>query len=212
VSRLRIAPIVEGDGEYAAIRILLERIWREIVKGEYVEVLRPIRWPRSKLVQSEELGRAIELAARKLRNKPLCGDPETILVLLDADRDAPCLLGSKLLECARQCRPDVDICCVLAKVEYETWFVAAVESLREYLDLPPGETVPASPEEARAGKSWIQRYVKGPKYSETIEQPSMTAQMDLVECRRRSPSFDKLCRELERRARSEPTSGSEHPR
>jgi predicted ATPase len=39
------------------------------------------------------------------------------------------------------------------------------------------------------------------KYSETIDQPAMTADMDLSLCRRRSPSFDKLCRELEKRFR-----------
>ena len=32
-------------------------------------------------------------------------------------------------------------------------------------------------------------------------QPRMTAAMDLALCRRRSPSFDKLCRELKQRLR-----------
>lgn len=201
MSRLRIAPIVEGHGEEAAVRILLDQIWREIAGGEYVDVVRPIRYPRSKLVQREELRRTIELAVLKLRNRPHGEDPEMVLVLLDADKDPPCLLGPELLGWARECRPDVAVSCVLAKIEYETWFVAAAESLRERLQLAPGEAAPERPEEARAGKGWIEQRFRGVKYSETVEQPSMTAQMDLLECRRKSPSFDKLCRELEGRVR-----------
>lgn len=33
----------------------------------------------------------------------------------------------------------------------------------------------------------------------TVDQPAMTSHMDLHLARERSPSFDKLCRELERR-------------
>ena len=38
----------------------------------------------------------------------------------------------------------------------------------------------------------------GAKYSESIDQAKLTAHMDLSLCRTRAPSFDKLCRELER--------------
>jgi hypothetical protein len=36
-------------------------------------------------------------------------------------------------------------------------------------------------------------------YAETVDQPRLTAAMDLQMCRERSKSFDKLCRELEKR-------------
>jgi hypothetical protein len=49
-------------------------------------------------------------------------------------------------------------------------------------------------------KAWIEQRFKGTRYSETQDQPAMTLVMDLNLCRTRSPSFDKLCRELERRA------------
>jgi hypothetical protein len=82
---------------------------------------------------------------------------------------------------------------VLAKIEYETWFVAAAESLRDYLDIT--ESVPDHPETS-AGKGWVQARFRGTKYSETIDQVRMTAAMDLSRCREGSPSFDKLCREI----------------
>ena len=37
---------------------------------------------------------------------------------------------------AKTARSDVDIMCIVANIEYETWFVAAAESLRDYLSLP----------------------------------------------------------------------------
>jgi len=79
---------------------------------------------------------------------------------------------------------------------YETWFVAAAESLGKYLD-PPPISPPEAPE-GRLGKGWIKQRLKDPKYEETRHQPAMTAAMDLNACRS-SWSFVKLCRELEKR-------------
>lgn len=58
----------------------------------------------------------------------------------------------------------------------------------------------------RCRKAWIEKRIKAPKYSETVDQPAMTAAMDLALCRSRSPSFDKLCRELEKRCGAAPHS------
>jgi hypothetical protein len=196
LSRLRVAPIVEGHGEDLAIRILLERLWLEL-GGEYVEILKPIRSHRTKMTQSPDLERALGLAVLKLRES-LSPDPRLILILLDADEDLACILGPDLLSRARTHRGDADISCVVATVEYETWFVAAAESLQDFLDLSDG-AVPEAPEASRSGKAWIQRRFKGLKYSPTVDQPSMTRRMDLRQARHRSPSFDKLCRELEKR-------------
>lgn len=56
MSRLNVAPIVEGHGEQqSAIRTLITRVWTEIAGGEYVHVLRPIRRPRAHLVNPTEL-------------------------------------------------------------------------------------------------------------------------------------------------------------
>jgi hypothetical protein len=201
MKRLRVVPIVEGHGEYESVRPLLERIWLEVALGEYIDVLRPIRHGRQRLAREAELRRAVQLAASKLANAGEKDMPGLILVLVDADDDPPCLLGPQLLNWAKQAHPDGDVACVVANVEYETWFVAAAESLSKYLDLRPDTAVPDNPERQRAGKGWIERRFRGPKYSETQDQPALTAAMDLSLCRRRSASFDKLCREFESRRR-----------
>ena len=101
MSRLRVAAIVEGHGEVASVPILLQRIWNELIQGEYLD--------------------------------------------LDDDRE-----------------------------------------------------LPEDPEADRSGKGWIEKRFKAVKYSETVDQPKLTAGLDLRLCRKRSPSFDELCRDLER--------------
>jgi uncharacterized protein DUF4276 len=197
VSRLRVAPIVEGHGEVQAVRGLLQRIWHEMLNGEHVEVLRPIRQPRSRLIQREHLIHAVDLAARKLMNEPRPEYRAMVLVLLDGNDGAVCELGPQLLGWAIEGRGDVDVACVLANKEYETWFVSAAASLAVHLGLEPGTPVPDQPEGSRQGKAWIQRHL--PSYQETVDQARLTAHMDLNEARAGSPSFDKLCRELEKR-------------
>ncbi|MBC8873557.1 MAG: DUF4276 family protein [Planctomycetes bacterium] len=201
MSRLRVASIVEGHGEVSSVPILLDRIWREVIHGEYVDILRPpIRQPRDRLAhnKNDALVKAVGLAAAKLNAAAESEDPEVILVLIDADKDLPCVLGPQLLRIAQDARKDKAIACVTANVEYETWFAAAAGSLTEYLDLSEDEQLPTDPEARRLGKGWIERRFKGVKYSETVDQPRLTAKMDLRDCRQHSPSFDKLCRELER--------------
>jgi hypothetical protein len=196
VKRLRVAAIVEGHGEYESIRLLLTRIWLELLGGEYIDVLQPIRQKRQQLVKQNGLERAIQLAILKLLDAPGDVMPSVILVLIDADEDVPCHLGPELHALAKNIRSDIDVICIVANVEYETWFVAAAESLCDYLVLPTEKTIPDAPEQERLGKPWIERQFKGMKYSETQDQPAMTAKMDIALCRTRSPSFDKLCREL----------------
>jgi len=200
LSRLSIAPIVEGHGEDFAVRLLLQRTWMELLGGEYAEVHRPIRRSRGKLLRadSEDLEKAVKFAALKLATAQ---DRPLVLILVDAEDDCRThgSLGPALLARAKAARADIDIACVIANVMYETWFVAAAESLHEYLTLRPGEQVPPDPEAAGLGKGWVKQRIRGGKYSETADQAALTSKMDLASCRARSRSFDKLCRELESR-------------
>jgi hypothetical protein len=135
MSRLRVAPIVEGDGEYRCVRILLDRVWRELLGGENVKVVGPIRSTSGELLKREGLQDAVRVAINELNKPPDTGDPGLVLILIDADEKCPGRLGPELLAIAREANSAVDIACVLANVEYETWFVAAAESLSKYLDL-----------------------------------------------------------------------------
>ncbi len=124
------------------------------------------------------------------------GNEGRVLVLLDADDDLPCVLGPRLLTQARARRKDRDISVVVATREYEAWFLAAAESLRGHRALPMDLASPAHPEGIRDAKGWLDERMPG-GYSETLDQPALTAMFDLA-LARRSDSFDKLFREVGR--------------
>ncbi|MBK8264447.1 MAG: DUF4276 family protein [Nannocystis sp.] len=193
---LRIQPIVEGHGEVEAVPILLRRIYGELLATYDVDILPPLRHPKTRLVRDGELQRFAGVAANKLRaRRPTAHS--VVLLLLDGDGDLPCVLGPQLLERAKAGAGEISAMAVIAHLEFETWFVAAASSLATYLDLR-GAPAPTAPETHRARKKWIEDRFRGVKYSETLDQPKLTAKMDLRACRASSPSFDKLCRDLAR--------------
>lgn len=190
---MEIGCIVEGVGERDALPILLRRLVEEIDPVLYVRLSRPFRRPAGQLKQQHRLVDAIELALQTLT------PPRAILVLVDADDDCPAELGPRLLNWAQSARPDVPIAVVLANREYEAWFIAAAESLRGQRGLDANLQPPADPEAMSGAKEWLSRNMpRGQPYSPIDHQASFSAFMDLELARQRSPSFDKLCRDVRR--------------
>jgi len=186
---MRIACIVEGHGEVEAVPLLVRRIAEGV--AAYPEVLRPMRVPASKLKKQGELERAVELAARK------CGDDGAILILLDCDDGCPAELGPLMLDRALQARADRRIGVVLAKREYEAWFLAAAASLAGRRGLPPDLAPPANAEAIRDAKGWLADRMQGGSYSETTDQAALTAVFDLDQAGT-ADSFGKCRREIVR--------------
>jgi hypothetical protein len=120
---LRVAPIVEGHGEVRLVPELIRRIAEHSAPSTRLQVLPAIRVSRTKVVKPNVLERYVDLAARKSM-------PDgRILVLLDADRDCPMQLASSLLSRARAARSDRLISVVIAKAEFESWFLASANSI-----------------------------------------------------------------------------------
>ena len=185
-----LACIVEGDGEVEAVPIVIRRIVQGIDPSLSLKIHHPLRVPRNKLVKPGELERSIELAARRV------GMGGAIFVILDSDDDCPATLGPELLDRARKIRPDLSISVVLAKREFEAWFLAAAESLRGKRGLAENIESPSDPESIRGAKEWLTaRMVEGRKYVETLDQPALVAAFDLLRARRAN-SFDKLFRDV----------------
>jgi len=121
-----------------------------------------------------------------------------ILVLIDADDDCPARLGPELLRRAQAYRSETPIGVVIAKSEFEAWFLAAARSLAGRRGLTPHLEPPDDPEAIRGAKGWLGRQmVSGHSYSDVIDQPKLAAVFDQYQARS-SPSFDKLWRDLER--------------
>lgn len=138
-----------------------------------------------------QLERAVELAARRTSRE------DAILVILDADDDCPAELGPELLERARRARSDRRIYVVIAKSEFESWFIAAARSIAGHRGLELELDIPDDPEAIGDAKGWLSRSsAPGKSYRETLDQPALSQVLSLDEARR-SPSFDKLWRSLE---------------
>ena len=120
----RIVAIVEGDGEVKAAPTLIRQIHGEVSPGAPLDVGRPIRVRRNRILKGGELERYLALAAN------IAGADGGILVLLDANGDCPAHLGPEILQRASKARPDLRIEVVLANCEYESWFIAAIDSLK----------------------------------------------------------------------------------
>jgi hypothetical protein len=188
---LRIAAIVEGDGEVEAVPVLIRRYAVLAGWDGRVRVAPVIRQPASKLRQPNELERLVELAARKLSG------PGGIIVLLDCDDDCPATLGPALLARIQQSRPDLPTSLVLAHREFEAWFLGAVASIAGKRKLPRTLRPPPSPEAIRGCKEWLSRQMtRGESYDERSDQPALTKIFDLDAAKTACPSFDKCHREL----------------
>jgi hypothetical protein len=188
-----ISCIVEGHGESQAVPILVRRIAEQVDSALDVRVPKPIRVPKDKLLKDRELERYIELAAGSVDDKG------GVFILVDADDDCPGKKGPELLHRAQDARSDLVVGVVMAKREFEAWFIAGAASLRGRRGFPADLEAPCEPEEIRGAKEWLRKRMEGGHtYSETVDQPALTATLDLSRLRELSASFDKCWREVAR--------------
>lgn len=194
-----VVSIVEGDGEAAALPVLLRRLGGWLTPEVMVDVLTPIRVYKDRFLnRPEEFSRHLQLAAKK------CGDRGWILILVDADDDCPAARGAEIANRARDVIPHRRVAVVLANREYEAWFIAASDSLnghRGFASRPGDGDVDA--ETPRDAKGWLKERMASRSYGETTDQPAFSARFDLTKAHERSRSFRKLCSEWSKNCRYE---------
>ena len=185
----KIVTIVEGPGEVEAMPILIRRIAEVAAPQAVPHVPRPIRVKRDRFLKENELERYVDLAGRQ------AGPDGGVLIVLDADDDCPPELASTILGRATRARSDRVIKVVLARREYETWFLAAADSIAGLRGLPSDLTPPANADSIRNAKGWLTtRMPPGRAYKETRDQPALASLFELVAARRGAASFDKMWR------------------
>jgi len=188
----RIACVVEGHGDLEAVPIAVHRVAHHAAPELVVQVSAPLRTPKSRLVKPGELERAVEFAARRIDRKG------AVLVVLDSDADCPALVGPQLLARASGAACGLPVAVVLAKREFESWFVAAAESLGGRVGLPGNLQAPADPENILGAKEWLTDRMEGTRsYSPTLDQPVLARVFDLDRALR-TDSFAKFRREIAR--------------
>ena len=186
-----IAAIVEGHGEVESLPILIHRIARRVAPSISLRIEKPLRVHRQQVVLPGPLENAVETAA-----KATCRDGR-ILILLDSNGDCPKVLAGELRRRAEFARSDRRIRVVLAKMEYEAWFVASADSLVGHCDITPSTTAVEHAESIRNAKGWLSRRMLGSRhYSSRDDQPALTRVFDL-DAARSAPSFDKFWRDVQ---------------
>ncbi len=185
-----ILPIVEGQSEAESLPILLRRICAQM-QAVNIQIARPYRVKRNRVVKAGELERAIEQGVRDRSNV------SAILLLLDADDDCPAALAIELLERCRQ-TTHLPVAVVLATIEMEGWFLGAKESLRGICGIKPDAVAPPNPESIRGAKERLSKNMEhGRRYLETDDQPTLADKFDFELTKGRCPSFDKFLREVQ---------------
>ena len=159
----------------------------------YPRVMRSHRIHRGSLIN--KIGELEHLAAAALDG---AGPDGRLLVLLDADDDCPAELGPRLRQQLVARFPNNLVSVNIAEREYESWFIASAESIADRIGTANPFSVPQNIETIRAAKGWIERHLMADKYRETRHQASFSTIIDVPLARRRSRSFDRFCREIER--------------
>ena len=187
---LTVYSIVEGHSEVYSVPILLRRFAHEVFEVYDFRVLPPYRLPKGRMVAGPHLESAVAFGRRKL---DLCDGRQAILIVCDADDDCPGQTAPELLEWVAPVAAHIPVSVVFAKAEYESWLLAAVQSLRGHSRMENDSTAPQNPEAIRGAKEYLERrcMMSGATYSPTIDQPALTQRFSFEEARQACPSFDK---------------------
>lgn len=186
---MMVYPIVEGHGEVEAAPVLLRRLLAE-ADCQNVGVGRPIRRTQSQFRSKEGIQAGVRLALLQ----PECA---AVVILFDGEDDCPKELAAQVRGWARAVAAGTPCDVVVAYREYETWFLAALESLRGQYGIARNAAAPANPESKRDAKGALEEFMPPDRaYSETGDQPAMSAVFDMGLAHRRNRSFRKLVKAI----------------
>lgn len=187
---MNIGLVVEGHGDQKAVPVLVRRFMQEQALRYDVEVMQPFRVKRGRFSKSfNDYENALIF---------LSGSADVVLVILDADDDCPVALADELSNRAKKAIEHVPVHVVVANREFEAWFLAGIDSLREYRGVPTDAECPADVETIRGAKGRFEGLLETGVYSETIDQAKFVAALGFESASTNSRSFRKLVKALER--------------
>jgi hypothetical protein len=94
---------------------------------------------------------------------------------------------------------DLSASVILAKREFEGWFLGSLESLRGVRGIIDDVVSPSHPEEISGAKERMSQFMAGNRtYVAIDDQPALASKFDLNLARNKCPSFDKFRRDFER--------------
>jgi hypothetical protein len=197
----KIVPIVEGYGEVDAVPNLLRKLLQGNNRWD-IQVATPKNAHGcTNLIKPGGLERFVQLAG-------LERDCAVVLILMDADERCPKELAFAFSKRIQAMGAKYSVVIVIAKCEYEAWFLASLETLAgQSLEGRPGLPVGlqyAEDVEKRVGvKGWLSRqFPEGRIYKETEDQAPMARLLDVALAKKRSRSFRRLTHAIEQALRA----------
>lgn len=189
----RIVPIIEGDGEVQAVPKLLSRLLKHKGLSGSWYIGNTIRVGSiSKL--KKDLRRFLELATLERD----CG---AIVILLDLDDGCPRTESIALATEITKLNLPQPVAIILAHREYETWFLASIDTIAGNHDLLANLTYHGDVERRRGAKEWLSSHMnqvpKPRRYRETFHQLEFTKLIDFDLAQQRSRSFRRLCHAID---------------
>ncbi|MEU1281115.1 DUF4276 family protein [Streptomyces sp. NPDC005805] len=186
-----LAPIVEGYGEVAAVRQLISLVGEK--HGVWIEVAQPFRLDAGKMRKPEELDKAIRLQEARVKARK-----GGVLILRDGDdNDIRCPVELAKLIAPNAGKFAVPVEVVIAYHEYETWFLASMESVRNHSSVRDDATSPADPEKRRSAKGQLESMMHE-SYRETLHQAKFSSLIDLSAASEKSRSFRRMIHAVEK--------------
>lgn len=201
----KLASIVEGPGDVAALPVILKKIIAGQPQYRQWQILKPIMTQGcGNMLQRNGIERFILLAQKE----PGCG---AILVVIDGDainkisseEDCSPALAYWLARRIRSISPAVPVAVVVARWEFEAWFLASLETIAGskkggLSGLPATARYSGAVEECRSPKDWLnQRLPHQHRYLETRDQARLANLLDPELAQQRSRSFRRLGHALE---------------
>jgi Domain of unknown function (DUF4276) len=179
---MRLGLVVEGDGEVAALPILVRRHLHENRAIYDIEVAKP---KNSKGRGNLEAPGGVE---RYTQHAALPDDICGVLVLCDSDADPVCEFGPAMHERARGAVPTKPVVATLAVAEFENWIVASGETLG-------ADELPDDVDYENLNAESIIRAWRFPRsYVKPLHQPGYAQKLDFKLVEARCPSFARLLR------------------
>ena len=124
-----------------------------------------------------------------------------VIVLLDTEKDhlsCPPELAYDLSSRAEKLGLPFPVAIACAKCNYESWFLASIHSLKDKYDFPKTLAFDGDPENTCSAKHWLTDHMPpGRIYKESVDQPRMTALLDIPHLIEHSRSFRRIVHAVE---------------
>jgi hypothetical protein len=192
----KIVPIVEGQGEVEALPKLLYKLLSEMERTDILVGRPKNAHGCGNLLKQNGLERFLALAL----NEPDC---DAVLILIDADKECPRTFAEMLARGTKALQPQHSVVIVVAKCEYEAWFLASLETIagkpiESRSGLPAGLTFNKDVESIVGAKAWLtNKMPEGRIYKENEDQAPLTSLLDTALVRAKSRSFRRMCHAVE---------------